>query len=52
VHYAAVTWLQYSLLSVALPGLAKGALVFVGGTAASWCLIAALRRFRPVRRVV
>jgi surface polysaccharide O-acyltransferase-like enzyme len=50
VHYAFVAWLQYSLLKMALPGLAKTALVFAGAVALSWTTTAALRRIPAVAR--
>jgi peptidoglycan/LPS O-acetylase OafA/YrhL len=52
VHYAAVSWLQYALLSAALPGLAKGILVFAASVAVSWATIAVLRRVPAVARVI
>ena len=52
VHYAFVSWLQYSLLKVAMPGWAKGALVFAGTVALSWAAISALRRIPAVARVI
>jgi peptidoglycan/LPS O-acetylase OafA/YrhL len=52
VHYAFVSWLQYSLLKATLPGIAKGSLVIVGGLALSWAAIAALRRVPAVARVI
>jgi surface polysaccharide O-acyltransferase-like enzyme len=44
-HYFCVSWLQYALLGVALPGAAKGTIVFVGASLLSWALSAAVRRF-------
>jgi peptidoglycan/LPS O-acetylase OafA/YrhL len=52
VHYAIVAWLQYSLLKAALPGVAKGSLVFAGAVALSWATTAALRRIPAVARVI
>jgi len=52
LHYAFVTWLQYALLSAALPGLAKGTIVFAGALALSWVTTAALRRIPAVARVI
>jgi len=40
VHYAPVVWLQYVLLDLPLPAVAKGAIVFVGALAISWGLAA------------
>ena len=52
LHYACVTWLQYALLRVELPGAAKAMLVFGGALAASWGLSVALRRIPAVARYV
>lgn len=52
VHYAIVTWLQFALLGVALPGLAKAALVTTLAIGASWGVAALLRRVPGVRRVL
>jgi len=52
VHYAFVAWLQYTLLKTALPGVAKGLLVFAGAVALSWATTAALRRIPAVARVI
>src|ERR1700690_3815245 len=52
VHYAFVSWLQYSLLKAALPGIAKGSLVILGALALSWVTTAALRRIPAVARVI
>jgi surface polysaccharide O-acyltransferase-like enzyme len=52
VHYAFVSWLQYSLLKTALPAIAKGSLVILGALALSWGTIAALRRIPAVARVI
>jgi peptidoglycan/LPS O-acetylase OafA/YrhL len=52
VHYAFVSWLQYSLLKTALPGIAKGSLVILGALALSWATVAALRRIPAVGRVL
>jgi surface polysaccharide O-acyltransferase-like enzyme len=50
LHYACVSWLQWSLLGVALPGAAKGSLVFLGAVLVSWALSAAVRRLWSSRR--
>jgi surface polysaccharide O-acyltransferase-like enzyme len=42
VHYVFIVWLQYLLLGAALPAIVKGATVFVGTLALSWCVAAAL----------
>jgi hypothetical protein len=52
MHYAAATWLQCALLSSALPGMTKAALVFLGAVDASWAVVAALRRIPAVGRMV
>jgi hypothetical protein len=52
VHYAFVSWLQYSLLKTALPGIAKGSLVILGALLLSWGTVAALRRIPAVARVI
>ena len=52
VHYAFVSWLQYSLLKSALPAIAKGSLVILGALALSWAATAALRRIPAVARVI
>jgi peptidoglycan/LPS O-acetylase OafA/YrhL len=52
VHYAFVSWLQYSLLKAALPGIAKGSLVILAVLALSWATVAALRRIPAVGRVI
>ncbi len=52
VHYAAVSWLQYSLLGAALPGAAKFGLVTGVAIAASWAITSTLRRIPWVARVV
>jgi hypothetical protein len=51
-HYVVVSWLQYALLRSALPGIAKGSLVFLGTVALSWGATAALRRIPAVTRVI
>jgi len=51
-HYVFVSWLQYALLRSALPGIAKGSLVFLGTLALSWSVSAALRRIPAVARVI
>ncbi len=52
IHYAFVSWLQYALLSVALPAIAKGCLVFLGTVALSWGTVALLRRAPVIARVI
>ena len=52
VHYAFVSWLQFSLLGSTWPGAVKGSAVFVGALALSWLTVAALRRIPAIARVV
>ena len=52
VHYAVVIWLQFALLRVEWPGLAKALLVTVAGITLSWALVAALRRLPGLRAVL
>lgn len=52
LHYAAVTWLQLSLLNASLPAPAKGMMVFIGAVALTWVVIAGLRRIPAVARVI
>lgn len=52
LHYPLVTWLQYLLLPLALPGLAKAAVVTTTAVLASWTTTAALRRLPGFARVL
>ena len=52
VHYVIVTWTQYLLLGVALPGLVKAALVTSFAIGASWGVTILLRRIPGVARVI
>ncbi|HVA79226.1 MAG TPA: acyltransferase [Candidatus Binataceae bacterium] len=52
IHYMFVTWLQFALLSFALPAIGKGAMVFAGVLLLSWATSAALRSIPGVARVV
>ena len=52
VHYAVVNWLQYAMLGVSMPGLAKFALVTAMAVALSWSAIAALRRIPAVAKII
>jgi surface polysaccharide O-acyltransferase-like enzyme len=52
IHYLVVIWLQFAMLRVELPALAKGAIVFLGGLALCWGASAALRQIRAVARVL
>jgi surface polysaccharide O-acyltransferase-like enzyme len=52
VHYVFVTWLQYLLLPVEVPGLVKAGVVSVGAVAASLGLTALFRRIPGLTRVL
>ncbi len=52
LHYMFVAWLQFVLLSFALPAIGKGALVFAAVLLLSWGTSAALRSIPSVARVV
>ena len=52
VHYVFVIWLQYMMLSFALPAIIKGASVFAGTLALSWISTAAMCRLRMAARVL
>ncbi|MGP0020432.1 MAG: acyltransferase family protein [Candidatus Sulfotelmatobacter sp.] len=52
IHYAFVSWLQYSLLKAQLPAIAKFSIVFVATALLSWAATAALRRIPAVARVI
>ena len=52
VHYVFVIWLQYMMLSFALPAIIKGASVFAGALALSWISTAAMCRLRMAARVL
>ena len=52
IHYMFVSWLQLCLLSIALPALAKGTLVFGAALLLSWAASATLRRIPAVARIV
>jgi glucan biosynthesis protein C len=52
IHYLVIIWLQYAVLRPNLSALAKGAIVFFGGLALCWALVAALRRIRAVARII
>jgi surface polysaccharide O-acyltransferase-like enzyme len=44
IHYVFVLWIQYLLLPVSLPAVAKFALTFVGSLTLSWAIITRLRK--------
>jgi Acyltransferase family len=52
VHYLFVIWLQYFLLRVALPALAKGSIVLLASLGLSWASVAALRRLPGVAHII
>jgi glucans biosynthesis protein C len=52
VHYLFVVWLQFALLSTALPAVIKGAVVFGGTLFLSWSTVAALRRLPSVGQII
>jgi len=52
LHYAFVSWLQFSLLSAPLSGFVKGVAVFAGTVLLSWAATAALRSIPRVARVI
>jgi hypothetical protein len=52
IHYMFVSWLQFALLSLALPAIPKAVIVFAGTLLLSWGTSAALRNVPAVRRIV
>jgi peptidoglycan/LPS O-acetylase OafA/YrhL len=52
IHYVFVVWLQYELLELPLPAVAKAAIVFTGTLVLSVAIVAALRRIPAVARIV
>jgi peptidoglycan/LPS O-acetylase OafA/YrhL len=52
LHYVAVIWLQYALLLMPLPALAKIVLVFAGALTFSWGTTAALRRWHAAAQIL
>jgi surface polysaccharide O-acyltransferase-like enzyme len=52
VHFPFVNWLGYTMLPLALPAVAKGAVVFVGAAGASLGTSIALRRVPVVARTL
>ncbi|MFI4974607.1 MAG: acyltransferase [Caulobacterales bacterium] len=51
-HYVFAAWVQYALLSLALPGLVKGLMVFTSVVALSWGVTMLLRRAPLARHVL
>lgn len=52
LHYMFVAWLQFAMLSFALPAIGKGVLVFAAVLLLSWATSAALRSVPALARVV
>ncbi len=52
VHYPFVVWLQFALLSLALPAVVKGTVVFGGTLFLSWWTVAALSRLPPFGQII
>ncbi|HEX4157263.1 MAG TPA: acyltransferase [Rhizomicrobium sp.] len=52
VHYAIVTWLQFALLAVPFPAIAKAPMVFIPATLLSWASAVALRHVPILNRIV
>ena len=52
LHYAIVSWLQYALVPLAIPGVAKWLIVFPGALALSWAAAATIRRVPAVARTI
>jgi peptidoglycan/LPS O-acetylase OafA/YrhL len=52
VHYVFVNWLQYLLLNVSIPGLAKGVLATLLGLALTWTAVIALRRIPAAGKLI
>jgi peptidoglycan/LPS O-acetylase OafA/YrhL len=46
IHYVFVVWLQYALLTAALPAVVKASIVFTGTVMASWGVMIAFGRIR------
>ena len=52
IHYVVVNWLLYAMLTVPLPAIAKGSIVFVCSLAFCWGTISIIRRIPAVARVI
>ncbi len=52
VHYAFVSWLQYSLLTSSMLAMGKATVVTVGALVLSWMTAALFRSNRTIRRIV
>ncbi len=51
-HYVFITWLQFALLGIQIPALAKFLIVFVVSLVASWGLITILKRMKLVSSII
>ena len=52
VHYAVIIWLQYAILRIELNAWHKVAIVFIGGVAICWSLVAGVKRIPAIRKIV
>jgi peptidoglycan/LPS O-acetylase OafA/YrhL len=52
IHYVAVNWLLYAMLTAPLPAIAKGSIVFISSLAFCWGTISMIRRIPVVARVI
>ena len=52
LHYLVIIWLQYAVLRLKIGAGWKFAVVFFGGVAICWGVIATLQRIQPVARVI
>ena len=52
LHYPVVSWLQYAMLDARCSGVAKAAAVFTATVAITWLATVALRRLRPLDRIL
>jgi hypothetical protein len=52
IHYIFVIWLQYELLEVPLPAVAKASIVFIGTVTLSFGIVATFRRIPAVARII
>jgi hypothetical protein len=52
IHYPVVVWLQFTLLTVALGPIVKGAIVYIGAVTLTWGIVVALRRVPMIARAL
>jgi peptidoglycan/LPS O-acetylase OafA/YrhL len=52
IHYAVVSWLLYAMLTVPLPAIAKGSIVFASSLTFCWGTISLIRRVPGVARII